>query len=148
MFSSVLVLNITGQKSLPPQLAYRSLTGSQYPGGRALNPAAFSQPADNTAGNYPRNSLRGFPAQQLDMTLRRRFKLREKIDLELRFEVFNVLNHPNFADPGNNVNSGVNLSDSNFGVSSQMLNRGLGSLNALYQMGGPRSAQLAVKLLW
>jgi hypothetical protein len=28
------------------------------------------------------------------------------------------------------------------------LNTALGGLNPLYQMGGPRSAQLSVKLLW
>jgi len=54
------------------------------------------------------------------------------------------LNHPNFADPPLNL-AGI-LGP--FGVSAQMLNRGLGGLNALYQMGGPRSGQIAVKLLF
>jgi hypothetical protein len=118
------------------------LIGPQYPGGKALNPAAFSVPAANTVGNFPRNSLRGFPAQQVDLTLRREFALREKVKLQLRFEAFNILNHPNFADPATTVNG------STFGLSTQMLNRGLGSLNALYQMGGPRSAQLAAKIIF
>ncbi len=118
------------------------LTGSQYPGGKRLNPAAFEAPPDGTQGNFSRNSLRGFPALQIDMTLRRQFAFGEKVKLQLRFEVFNLFNHPNFADPE------TALDVSSFGLSSQMLNRGLGGLNQLYQVGGPRSAQLAAKLIF
>jgi hypothetical protein len=38
------------------------------------------------------------------------------------------------------------LSDPNFGTSTQMLGRGLGGLNPLYQIGGPRSLQLSLRL--
>jgi hypothetical protein len=93
-------------------------------------------------GNLPRNSVRGFSANQVDLTLRRQFKIWENMKLQFRFDVFNVLNHPNFSDPDTVLQGG------GFGLSSQMLNRGLGGLNALYQMGGPRSGQVSVKLLW
>lgn len=109
-------------------------------GGRRINEAAFTQP-ENGNGNFGRNVLRGFPLSQLDFALRRQFNLTERVRLQLRGEAFNVLNHPNFADPDANLTF-----DSPFGVSSQMLNRGLGGLNALYQIGGPRSIQLGVKL--
>ncbi len=123
------------------------LSGPQYPGGKAVNRAAFAVPTTGTVGNFPRNSLRGFPAQQIDLTLRRQFGLSEKTKLQFRFDVFNLFNHPNFADPVTNTSLVINQG-STFGVSTQSLNRGLGGLNALYQMGGPRSAQLGIKLLF
>src|SRR5262249_29483367 len=73
------------------------LTGSQYPGGWALNAAAFTAPSAITGGNFPRNSLRGFPAQQVDLTVRRQFRIGSDLRLQLRLESFNVFNHPNFA---------------------------------------------------
>jgi hypothetical protein len=115
---------------------------SSLPGGRRANAAAFVQPPCCRQGNFPRNGLRGFPASQADLAVRREFSFGERVRLQLRGEFFNVFNHPSFGAPQ------TFLPDSNFGKPSQMLNRSLGGLNGLYQMGGPRSGQLAVKVLW
>jgi hypothetical protein len=63
--------------------------------------------------------------------------------------MFNVLNHPNFSPPV------ADLSLPNFGISTQTLgqylsggNVGGGGFNALYQIGGPRSVQFALKLMF
>jgi len=109
-------------------------------GGRRINEAAFVLTEDRN-GNFPRNALRGFDLSQLDFALRRELRLNERFRLQLRGEVFNAFNRPNFADPDGDLTFG-----SPFGVSSQMLNRGLGGLNGLYQIGGPRSLQLSLKL--
>jgi hypothetical protein len=109
-------------------------------GGRRLNPDAFSVPPAARQGTLGRNVLRGFDAVQLDLSIRRAFRLAERLLLEAKLDAFNVLNHPNFANP-----SGI-LNDPNFGVSTQMLGRGLGGLSPLYQIGGPRSLQLSLKL--
>lgn len=109
-------------------------------GGRRFNPAAFRVPPSGRQGSLGRNALRGFSAWQLDMSLRRRFELRGALNLQVRVDAFNVLNHPNFANP-----IGV-MRNPNFGVSTQMLGRSLGGLSPLYQVGGPRSLQLSVKL--
>jgi Carboxypeptidase regulatory-like domain/TonB dependent receptor len=114
------------------------LEGPQYPGGKAVNPAAFVAPSKNTQGNFQRNSLRFFNASQLDVAIRRQFSLTEALNLQFRFEFFNVLNHPNFADP-TGFNPGSN-------VSTQILSRSLGGMSPLYQIGGPRSGQVALKL--
>jgi hypothetical protein len=110
------------------------------PGGRRFNRAAFAAPAPGQQGNFPRNGLRGFPISQVDLALRREFKLREFVSLQLRAEVFNLFNHPNFGA------ATTSITDPLFGRSTQMLNRSLGGLNALYQMGGPRSVQLAARV--
>jgi outer membrane receptor protein involved in Fe transport len=126
------------------------LYGSGYPGGKVFNKAAFINIPANAQrqGSLGRNALRGFPVSQLDLVVRREFPLTEKVKLQFRSEFFNVFNHPNFADPINN------LSNALFGRSTQMLAPSLGSsginggFNPLYQMGGPRSIQVAAKLVF
>ena len=120
------------------------------PGGRRFNRAAFSVPPAGRQGTLGRNALRGFPAYQVDMALRRKFDLTERFELQLRAEVFNVFNHPNFGDPA--PFQGNFLPSAFFGRSTSMLGRSLGAggssggLNPLHQVGGPRSIQLALKL--
>jgi len=122
------------------------LFGSQFPGGKAFNAAAFSAPPNGTQGDFGRNVLRGFDAVQADVALQRQFHLTEKLGLRFRSEFFNIFNHPNFGNPINNLSSSL------FGHSTQTLASSLGSggpnggFSPLYQIGGPRSIQLALKL--
>ena len=112
------------------------------PGGRIFNRNAFVVPPanENRQGTFGRNVLRGFGANQLDLSLRRTFGFTETVNLQLRADGFNILNRANFANP-----SGV-LPNANFGRSVQMLGNGLGGLSSLYQIGGPRSFQLSAKV--
>ena len=71
-------------------------TGTQY-----LNPAAFSTPAPGTFGNYRRNDLSGPGLAQLDLTLGKSFHATERASVDFRADVYNILNHPNYANPGN-----------------------------------------------
>jgi hypothetical protein len=70
----------------------------------------------------------------------------QKVSLRFRSEFFNIFNHPNFGPPNNDLTSAL------FGRSTQTLASSLGSggpnggLNPLYQIGGPRSIQLALRL--
>jgi hypothetical protein len=138
------------------------LYGPQYPGGKAINntpnqggpgctgpfckpPLVGGKPV--AQGNLGRNSLRGFGATQWDFAVHRDFPIREALKLQFRAEMFNVLNHPNFGQPVSNV------TDSHFGQSTQLLGQflsggqtGGGAFNPLYQIGGPRSIQFALKL--
>jgi hypothetical protein len=122
------------------------LFDSQYPGGKIFNAAAFSPPPAGEQGDFGRNVLRGFGAFQIDLALQRRFQLTQKFDLRFRTEFFNILNQPNFGPPVND------LSNAQFGRSTQMLARSLGSggpnggFSPLYQVGGPRSIQLGLRL--
>jgi hypothetical protein len=138
------------------------LYGSQYPGGRIINntvPAAaqvaaagcnptgaakgpFCTPLAGQSGNFGRNQVRGLGAWQVDAALRRQFKLTERVNMQFRAEAFNVFNHPNFGTIQ------TSLSAANFGQATNMLGRQLGGLNALYQIGGPRSFQFALKLIF
>jgi hypothetical protein len=110
------------------------------PGGRRINSSAFQALAAGQQGNLGRNVARGFGSAQADIALRREFGLTERLRLELRAEALNIFNHANFGAISNQ------LSDPMFGLATSTLNTQLGGLNALYQIGGPRSAQLALKL--
>jgi len=126
------------------------LVDPSFAGGRRINPAAFTiQPAGVLQhGNFGRNVLRGFNFLQLDFALRRQFKLTEGLKLQLRGDVFNAFNHPNFGNPVGN------LANAQFGQSIQMFGRSLGvgggdgGFNPLYQVGGPRSLQFALKIIF
>lgn len=117
------------------------------PGGRLVNFAAFTAPtaaeiAAGRFGNAPRNFVRGFAAWQVDFGLRRQFSLGERLKLQLRGEAFNLFNHPNFGAVGQYLFAGPSF----FGRAQNTLNSNLGGLNALYQMGGPRSLQFSLRL--
>lgn len=66
---------------------------------RYLNPAAFSIPAPGTYGNLERNFLKGPSFQQFDLTLQKKFRFTETINLEFRSEIYNLFNKANFANP-------------------------------------------------
>ena len=122
------------------------LSDPNTPGGRYLNPAAFLPMAQGKQGNLGRNVIGGFGMVQLDAAVSRGFHLREKAALEFRMDAFNVLNHPNFADPVRYLDSPL------FGQSASMLNMMLGTgspgsgLSPLLGSGGPRMLQLGMRL--
>ena len=124
------------------------------PGGKVLNPAAFARPAAGTVGNFPRNGLRSlYSLNQLDLALRRRFHLTERLKLDVRVEYFNVFNHPMFGAPGS---ISAPFSFLGYGSTPSAIfgkltpglttNVALRSQNPLYAVGGPRSGQFTLKL--
>ena len=117
----------------------------QAPGGRRLNDAAFRGERRFAQGNLGRNALSGFGMSQLDLAMRREFSVGERRSIQLRIEAFNALNHANFADPVRF------LANPLFGQSGSMLNLMLGTgspgsgLAPVFQGGGARSLQIAVR---
>ncbi len=97
--------------------ALRSASGQANRG--YLNPAAFQQvdaacatplnastcAAYGAYGNVSRNSYRGVPSYQFDAQISRIFPIHERLNVALRLEAFNVLNHPNFATPTASISS-------------------------------------------
>jgi len=121
-------------------------------GGQRINFNAFAQPFGTATtiplsqlrqGTLGRNALRGFGFAATDLSFQRRFQLSERFRLELRTDIFNLFNNPAFASPAGSLRS------AQFGRSQQTLNNGLGGssgTNPLYQVGGPRSVQIALRL--
>jgi len=125
---------------VPNQPVY--LYGPQYPGGKELNPSAFTMPTE-VQGDLGRNAARGFGLAQLDLSLRRVFDFTERAKLEAKIDAFNIFNHPDFF-LGGNVTYSAGAATSTF--ASAEGNGGLNPLNSLYSLGGPRSLQLSLKL--
>jgi Carboxypeptidase regulatory-like domain/TonB dependent receptor len=120
------------------------------PGGRILNAAAFATPPPGEQGDLGRNYFRGFPTNQTDLAVSRRFSLSDRLSLYFRVEYFNVFNHPMFAPPSANFNNF--FPRDGFGTITSTLNNflsgGPGTLSPLYQIGGPRSGQLSLRLVF
>ena len=126
------------------------------PGIGYLNPLAFSEP-NGTPGDLGRNSIYGPGYKNLDFSLTKNTQMTERVNLQLRAELFNILNHPNFAQPDHVVTPGYdqngNLVCAPYGANPcydgqitqtpdvAQTNPGLGG-------GGPRVIQLALKLLF
>ena len=120
------------------------------PGGRAINPNAF-MPINSGLGDAPRNFARGFGAWQMNLGVRREFPIYEQLKLQFRAEAFNVFNHANFGAVSGRCSGAAGVpgcTDPLFGQATATLANSLGVLNSLYQMGGPRSMQFALKLVF
>lgn len=84
------------------------LVGNPYPAGFVkntahwFNNAAFATPPAGNFGNSSRNMLRGPGIAALDASIFKTTKF-EHLELQLRFESFNVLNHPVFSNPNTSV---------------------------------------------
>ena len=57
-----------------------------------LNPTAFSNPATGTVGNLGRNTERGPDFIQVDVSLLKNFQLVDNQKVQLRVEIYNVIN--------------------------------------------------------
>jgi hypothetical protein len=120
---------------------------ANVPGGEVINAAAFVE-NPNGQGDLGRNAFRGFDLVEMDLSARRSFHVTERLNLLFRADLFNLFNHPNFANP-----NGI-LNQSFFGQSTAMANTFVGgsgagnnaALNSAFQTGGPRTAQLSLKL--
>ena len=125
------------------------------PGGRRINPAAFALPPRvggvfTRQGNLGRNVVTAPPIYQVNVALRREFKLTERVRFQVRAESFNLFNRPQFSQFNTNlaVTDFVRFPETAFGVPTRTLNTSLGGINALYQLGGPRSFQFSGKILF
>jgi hypothetical protein len=107
---------------------------SQIAGSNALNwfnPCAFVNPV-NSFGTVGRNSLIGPKFFNIDYSVFKNFRIRERTQLQFRSEFFNILNHPNLGQP--------NASIANASGDAQA-----GQINTI--SGNPRQIQFALKLI-
>ncbi len=108
-------------------------------------------PGTRHFGNEGRNSLIGPHFRQFDFSIFKNTQLTERLKLELRFETYNLFNHPNFANPylplfiadaAQNGFLPTGQSAGNYRLTST------GDVGIGYPFlgsGGPRGLQLAVK---
>jgi len=99
-----------------------------------INPAAFVRQATGF-GDSGRNVLTGPGFADVDLSIGKSTKIKERLSLQFRSEAFNLFNHPNFGQPQNN------LAVATFGqITATRTIRG--------DLGSSRQIQFAVKLLF
>jgi hypothetical protein len=111
--------NVTGDPALP--------AGQRTPS-RWFNTAAFGVAPQFTIGSASRNPIRGPSYRNVDLALIRRVRVASHQTIELRAEIFNLLNTPPLGAPA------AVLGAANFGT--------------ITSAGDPRVMQLALKLLF
>lgn len=142
--------------------------------GTAAQNCLFSATSGNSMhfGNEGRNSLIGPHFRQLDFSIYKNTAITERLKLELRFEAYNLFNHPNFASPllpafiadaaANGISDGstnpsLQPSACIAGSSAVALGRSCGNLGLsatgdvgigypFLGNGGPRTLQIAAKI--
>jgi hypothetical protein len=120
--------NADGNNYDVPNVArsYTLPTGSTKYLNGIFAPTDFAAPTLGTEGNERLNRFRGPGYYNVDASLVKQTALTERVNLQLRFEFFNVFNHTNL----NGVDS--NLADGSFGQSTSAFN--------------PRWLQIAAKI--
>jgi hypothetical protein len=123
--------------------------------GYLLNPAAFTVPAPGKFGNLARNALRGKDFKQLDVALSKDFAITERTRFTLRWDVYNIFNRPNFANPPSVLGGGIPSAPGAAGIQpGQQFNQVLagsafGGLNntvgRLVNFGTARQMQLSAR---
>jgi hypothetical protein len=104
-----------------------------------LNPAAFALPAVGRLGSLGKGAIRGKPITNIDFSLAKNWRMKERYGLQFRAEFFNIFNHPNFVGFNTALNFEGNQSNSNFG---RPTNTAFGTLNSTQSH---REIQLGLK---
>jgi hypothetical protein len=112
-------------------------------------------PAPEKFGNLARNALRGPRFSQLDLALNKDFAITERTRFTLRWDVYNIFNHPNFSNPPSVLGGGIPSAPSGAGIQpgqpfTQVLaGTAFGGLNGtvgkLVNFGTARQMQLSAR---
>ncbi len=125
------------------------------PNGIRINPEAFTKPAERfMQGNLGRNTFTGSSVWQFDASMGKKINLTKKLALELRTEIYNVFNRPNFSNPDTRIlyQAGEKIVPKDFGVPTQTMARGFasaeptGGVSPIFQLGGARAMQFNVRI--
>ena len=102
-------------------------------------------PPQGQFGTMPRNLFPDSGFRNLDFSIAKNWHFGERLRAQFRAEFFNILNHPNFANPYGGQN-GFGLNDPggpNFGCGCATPD--IAAANPAVGSGGPRSVQLGLK---
>jgi outer membrane receptor protein involved in Fe transport len=117
--------------------------------------AAACIPGTQHFGSLGRNSLIGPGYRNFDFSIFKTTPLTEQVKLQLRAELFNLFNHPNFSSPllpGFSVDASANgidpLTGRGVGFLPITVTPDVGIGNPFLGGGGPRNIQLALKLIF
>ncbi len=98
----------------------RTFGNTKVDGGRPwFNPASFVSPTESAAAtvlpNTGRNQFRGPGNSQTNASLYKSFKIYREAELQVRFEAFNLFNHPFLNNPNATVPTAANIASGSYG---------------------------------
>ena len=102
------------------------------------NGGILTPPAFGTVGNAGRGIFTGPNFRNVDFSVAKIWKLKERYTAQFRFETFNLFNRTDYAGGGANPTSGFGA----FGTSTSTPD----TSNAVLGSGGPRHIQFGLKL--
>ena len=123
-----------------------------YPAAGGTGFANSCIPGTRHFGNEGRNSLIGPHFRQFDFSIFKDTTITERIKLELRFEAYNLFNHPNFANPylplfiADAAQNGVGPNGRSIGAFHLTATGDVGIGYPFLGSGGPRGLQVAAKI--
>ncbi len=103
----------------------------------------ITPPVYGTQGNMARNIFRGPTFKNWDFSLSKAFKFNERISMQLRGEVFNILNHANFDTTTMNTDLSSPAS-----VGTVVFTPDVAESNPVIGSGGSRHIQIGAKIIW
>jgi hypothetical protein len=118
----------SGSSDRPNRVSEPNLPSNERSLSRWFNTSSFVLNAPFTFGNSPRNPVFGPSLMNLDLGIFKTFRVRERLELQFRCELFNATNTPYFGPPG------ASAGTSTFGV--------------INSASDARITQLALKLLF
>jgi hypothetical protein len=110
----------------------------------AIKPANGQPGIPGTFGNAPNGDFYGPGFTQIDLSLTKDTVIHDKLKLQFRAEIFNILNHPNFDSPtlaGDGANIWNSTGAASFGLIENTVGRTIG-------FGTARQIQLALKITY
>jgi hypothetical protein len=123
-----------------------------YPAAGGTGFANSCIPGTRHFGNEGRNSLIGPHFRQFDFSIFKDTAITERIKLELRFEAYNLFNHPNFANPylplfiADPAVNGISPNGRSIGAFRLTATGDVGIGYPFLGSGGPRGLQIAAKI--
>ena len=123
-----------------------------YPAAGGTGFADSCIPGTRHFGNEGRNSLIGPHFRQFDFSIFKDTAITEHVKLELRFEAYNLFNHPNFANPylpifiADAAQNGVGPDGRSIGALRLTATGDVGIGYPFLGSGGPRGLQIAAKI--
>jgi len=116
-----------------------------------LGTCNLADPTGQHFGNMGRNALNGPTFKNLDFSVVKDTKLTERLNMQLRADFFNILNHPNFASPFwpsfgvDFLGNGIDNDGRGMGIVKSTSTPDVGLGNPFLGSGGSRNIQLAVR---
>jgi hypothetical protein len=143
-----------------PYFPFQDANGNPLPGNPACLPYAdpnqlftygcyvsgntiITPPNAVTQGNMGRNIFRGPSFRNWDFSLSKIWKLNERISMQFRGELFNILNHSNFDTPTMNTDLSAPST-----VGTVVFTPDVAAANPVVGSGGSRHIQLGAKIIW